>query len=135
MSTRKSNWILLSRGRNRVHPWLFLSFCAALLATGCGTTWTGSIGAILAKNNENGRVFVRDVPPDMGAARAGLLVDDEITAIDGKPAKGMSGDDLHQALSGQVGTRVRLQIVREGMTKEVVVERGPLVAPPPPPAR
>jgi len=67
----------------------------------------------------------------MAAARSGLQVDDEITAIEGKPAKGMNGDDLHKALSGQVGTQVRLQIVREGVTKEVVVERGPLAVPPP----
>jgi len=133
MSTLKANWIHRDPGHRRVHPRLAAALLM-ILAGACGNTWTGSIGAILAKNNQNGRVFVREVPPEMGAAKAGLYVDDELVAIDGKPVASMTGDDLHKALSGKVGTRVRLQIVRNGTTREVAVERGPLAAPTPVPA-
>ncbi|WP_394826240.1 PDZ domain-containing protein [Pendulispora albinea] len=102
-------------------------------ASACGNTWTGSIGAILAKNNQNGRVFIREVPPNMGAAKAGLFVDDEVTAVDGRPVSTMTSEQLHQALVGNVGSRVRLQILRDGAAREVIVERGPLAGPQPQP--
>ncbi len=138
MAHGKANWIIRSPGLRNVHSAAaaraLLAFsCSLLLATAaCGNGWTGSIGAILAKNNQTGRVFVRQVPADMGAARAGLEVDDEILAIDGRPVTAMTSDDLHLALSGQVGSRVRMKISRNGETRDVTVERGPLAAPPAP---
>jgi S1-C subfamily serine protease len=145
MSHGKANWIIRSPGRRSVHAcaaapaWLvFLGFLLVLLAllpatAACGNGWTGSIGAILAKNNQTGRVFVREVPADMGAARAGLQIDDELLAVDGRPVATMTSDDLHMVLSGKVGSRVRLKVLHDGVTREVWVERGPLVAPPAPP--
>src|SRR6185436_6270271 len=82
---------------------------ALLVLAACGGTWTGSVGAVFAKDNRTGRVYVREAPADMGAARAGVLVDDEIVAIDGHPVLGMSTQQLHEALAGQVGTKVALQ--------------------------
>jgi len=69
----------------------------------------------------------------MGAAKAGLYVDDELVAVDGKPVAAMSSDQLHNALSGNVGTRVKLQVLRNGVTREFIVERGPLAVPTPVP--
>ncbi|HWL85236.1 MAG TPA: PDZ domain-containing protein, partial [Polyangiaceae bacterium] len=126
MSIFNANWILRVPGHRHVQSTAMALMLWGFLVSACGTTWTGSIGAILAKNNQNGRVFVREVPPEMGAAKAGLFVDDELVAIDGKPVASMASDDLHRALSGKVGTRVRLQILRNGESREVVVERGPL---------
>jgi C-terminal processing protease CtpA/Prc len=102
-----------------------------MIGMACGGTWTGSVGAVFAKDNRSGRVYVREVPSDMGAARAGILVEDELVAIDGHPVRGMSTQQLHEALSGKVGTKVSLQIVRAGETRVVIVERGPLKGPPP----
>ena len=112
---------------------LFLGFSAAALAVtvGCAGDWKGSVGAVFAKDNRNGRVYVREAPSDMSAARAGLLVDDEIVAIDGKPAREMTPAQIHGALFGKVGTKVTLQIVREGVTRVIVVERGPSKGPSP----
>jgi C-terminal processing protease CtpA/Prc len=101
----------------------FLVGCAA-----CGGTWNGSIGAVLAKDNRDGRVYVREAPADMGAARAGVLVNDEITAIDGKPARDLSPEQIHKALYGEVGTKVSLSISRSGVARTIEVERGPLKA-------
>jgi carboxyl-terminal processing protease len=94
----------------------------------CGGGWQGSIGAILGKDNKDGRLFVREAPADMGAARAGLRSGDEIVAIEGKPAREMSVEQVHQALHGDVGTKVTLTVVRGGVERTLSVERGPLKA-------
>lgn len=110
--------------------WRFaLIFTAAWMCAGCGNTWTGSIGAVLAKDNRSGRVFVREVPSDMGAGRGGVFVDDELVAVDGHPVRAMTVERLHAALAGKVGTKVKLQILRDGAMRELVVERGPLRGP------
>lgn len=98
----------------------------AWLLGACGGSWQGSIGAVLGKNNEDGRVYVREVPAGMSAARAGLEPDDEILTIDGASAKDMSAPDIHKALQGEVGTKVKLTVRRRTLTREVTVERGPL---------
>jgi S1-C subfamily serine protease len=90
------------------------------------STWTGSVGAVLAKDNLSGRLFVRETPAGMGAARAGLAVGDEVVAIEGKPVATMTPPEVHEALAGKVGTKVKVTVVRAGSTLEVVVERGPL---------
>jgi len=114
---------------------IFLSFrlvlractVAMLLAgTAACATWTGSVGAILGKDNVDGRLLVREAPAGMGAARAGIEVGDEVVAIDGKPIVRMSPSEVHEALGGKVGTKVRVTVVRGGASLEFVVERGPL---------
>ncbi len=103
------------------------SFAPLLVGTGgCSTTWTGSVGAVLGKDNVDGRLFIREAPPGMGAARAGIEVGDEVVAIDGKPVGKMTPAEVHDALSGKVGTKVRITLVRAGVTIERNVERGPL---------
>ena len=87
------------------------------------------MGAVFARDNPSGRVFVRDAPSDMGAAHAGVMVGDELVAVDGHPVNRMSPDDLHKILSGKVGSKVVLQIKRDGEMKSLTVERGPLRQP------
>lgn len=129
-TTKATTWIGGLIGRlvgslsgGAVRAWLA---CALAFAFGCASTWTGSVGAVLAKDNKDGRVFVREAPSDMPAASAGVQVDDEVMAVDGKVARDMSPEDLHQSLSGKVGTKVRLLVRHGGETREVLVERGPL---------
>ena len=106
-------------------------FATALLASGalavlgCAADWAGSVGAVFGKDNHDGRIFVREAPKDMAAARAGLRVDDELLSVNGKLVTGMSSEDVHAALSGKVGTKVVLRVLREGQPLDVVVERGP----------
>ena len=114
----------------RVRNFVFLATGACLVAVmavseaGCGG-WNGSVGAILGKDNHTGRVFVREVPPGLGAAQAGLEEGDEVTAIEGKPTKAMTADELRAALRGKVGSPVSVTIVRRGETRTVTVERSP----------
>lgn len=103
---------------------LLLIMCAVVL--GCASRWGGSIGAVLAKSNQDGRLYLREAPPDMGAAKAGMQPGDEVTAIDARPALAMSPIDIHRALAGAVGTKVRLTVSRDGQSLTFDVERGPL---------
>jgi S1-C subfamily serine protease len=108
-----------------------------LLCAACGGAWDGSVGAILGKDNRTGRLFVREAPPGLGAAQAGIQAGDELTQIDGKPVASMSADDVHRALAGKVGTKVGLTVTHAGEARTVLVERGPLQsgsASPPAPA-
>jgi C-terminal processing protease CtpA/Prc len=97
-----------------------------LLVLGCSSKWTGSVGAVLGKGNQDGRVFVRDVPADMPAYKAGIRQGDELIAIDGKPVGPMSPEQVHQLLQGEVGSSVTLTVLRGKERREVKVERGPL---------
>jgi carboxyl-terminal processing protease len=104
--------------------WILL---ALMFSVACGGTQaSGSIGAVLGKDRQDGRLFVRDAPPGMSAARSGVDVGDEIVAIDGQDVRGMSIDDVHNMLRGKIGTKVVLTIDRSGARRDVTVERGPL---------
>jgi carboxyl-terminal processing protease len=100
---------------------------ATLVLAGCASAAPGTIGAALGKRTD-GRLFVRSVPPNEGAARAGLELDDEIVAIDGKPVHPMSETDIRKAVRGDVGSTMVLTVVRSGKTQEVKVTRTPLLA-------
>jgi carboxyl-terminal processing protease len=84
------------------------------------------VGAVLGKDVTSGRLYVREVPPAMGAAAAGIRDGDEVIAIDGEPVGEMSPREVHARLRGGVGTKVVLLIVRDGVTRKVEVQRGPL---------
>jgi S1-C subfamily serine protease len=97
------------------------------VALGCASTWKGSVGAVLGKDNRTGRVFVRDAPPGMPAERAGIRPDDEITAIDDAPVGKMSPEQIHDKLAGDVGSKVKLTVQHPGEApRDILVERGPL---------
>ena len=70
-------------------------------------------------------VRVVRVPEDSPAAEAGLLEGDFILAIDDKSIKGLSGKQLHDLLTGEVGSPVRLRITRDGSEREIAVTRAP----------
>jgi C-terminal processing protease CtpA/Prc len=102
--------------------------CLVVAALGLGAScggWNGSIGAVLGKDNHTGRVYVRDAPPGLGVAQAGIAEGDEVTEIDGKPVGEMSPDQLRAAVRGKVGTTVWLTVVHEGAPRKVKVERSP----------
>jgi carboxyl-terminal processing protease len=82
----------------------------------------GTIGAVIAEQPD-GRLFLRDVPPDLAAGKAGLQPGDEILLIDGRDARAMSTVQVHQALSGEVGDRVKLTLVRKDEVIRVTLAR------------
>jgi carboxyl-terminal processing protease len=88
---------------------------------GCGPG-RGTIGAVLVQDGEQ-RLYVREVPPGLGADRAGVRAGDEILMIDGLDARSMGDRGVHQALSGNVGEPVKLTLVRDGQIVRVTVRR------------
>lgn len=96
-----------------------------LALAACGSAAPGTIGAALGKRKD-GRVFVRAAPPGEGAAQAGLEVDDEIVAIDGRDVRTMNEQDIRRAVRGDVGTKFAVTIVRHGARRDVTVTRTPL---------
>ncbi len=100
------------------------------LVLGCGGGGPGTIGAALGQRTDH-RLFVRSLPPGEGGERAGLLVGDEIVAIDGKDVRVMTQDDVRRAVRGEVGSTMVLTIVRQDERRAIKVVRTPLLATPP----
>ncbi len=98
---------------------------AALLVPlpGCAPQ-RGTIGAVLGQA-PNGTLYVRDVPPGLAAAKAGLRQDDQILLIDGKDVRMLSAKQIHQALSGDVGDKVKLTLLRGEQVLRVTLSRTP----------
>ena len=103
---------------------LLLAFCFA-----CGAAAPGTIGAQLGQRTD-GRLFVRGIPPGQGADKAGLELEDEIVAIDGHPVREMSQDDVKRAVRGDVGSTMVLSVERNGLKRDVRVQRSPILADP-----
>jgi membrane-associated protease RseP (regulator of RpoE activity) len=97
--------------------------CLACLL-GCASHAVGSIGVKLARDQKTGQVRVFEAPPGTGK-RAGLEVGDRIVAVDGKDVSTFAtNDELRRALRGDAGTRVRLTVERDGVRRDIDVERG-----------
>jgi len=105
-----------------------LILLAFVLGTACGGSAPGTIGAALGQQSDR-HVFIRATPPGEGAAQAGLLVDDEVIALDGNPVAGMTPDDIRRAVRGNVGSTLTVTILRNGQKQDVKVIRTPLTAP------
>jgi carboxyl-terminal processing protease len=86
----------------------------------------GSIGAVLAQSRADGKVTVREAPPDYPAARSGIAPGDEVLLIDGRDVRRMSPEAVHLALEGEVGTTVHLTLLRQGKVERVALKRAPL---------
>jgi C-terminal processing protease CtpA/Prc len=99
----------------------------AFVIAACASGAPGTIGALLGQRSD-GRLFVRGVPPGEGADRAGLEIDDEIVAIDGRPVKEMSQEEVRRAVRGDVGSKLTITVERNGQRRDVKVERSPMLA-------
>jgi S1-C subfamily serine protease len=104
-------------------------FLFALTATGCASN-TGSIGAVLAQSHPDGTVTLREAPPGLPAARAGMTEGDEILLIEGRDVRRMSPLSIHHMMEGDVGSCVQLTVLRRGKIERIAVERAPLATAP-----
>jgi C-terminal processing protease CtpA/Prc len=95
---------------------------AFLLTAAACAPKRGTIGAVLAQKDD-GRLFLRELPPGLAAERGGLRPDDEILLIDGRDVRAMRTEEVHQALSGEVGTAVKLTLLRGHQVIRVTLRR------------
>jgi len=105
----------------------FFCLCSTLTSSfGCATEY-GTIGANLAQKND-GRLFIREVPPGLAAAQAGLKPGDEITLINGRDTRAYNEKGIHALLAGEVGDPVKLTVLRGNQVLHLTLRR----TPPPP---
>ncbi|KRO18266.1 S41 family peptidase [Lacticaseibacillus saniviri] len=81
----------------------------------------GGIGATL--RSENQKLYIDSFTQDSPAKKAGLKVDDQVTAINGKSTAKLSVTDAVKKVRGDIGTKVTLTIKRNGAAKTLTVTR------------
>lgn len=85
-----------------------------LALLGCGGGGAGSVGAVFGRDNETRALIVRDAPSSTTGGRAGLLPGDQVLMIDGHYVNDLDAKDVRARLRGDVGSTVRLTVVRNG---------------------
>jgi C-terminal processing protease CtpA/Prc len=111
--------VRMEPGKLRLFGWFLVGMG---LLPGC-VTREGTIGAMLGQRGD-GRLFVREAPPTLAASRYGLLEGDEILLIDGRDVRGMNERDLHHALAGDPGTKVKITAIRGDAVLRTTLTRG-----------
>jgi C-terminal processing protease CtpA/Prc len=93
------------------------------------------MGAVLGRDNETRALYVRDVPPGLGAEKAGLQPGDQLVMIDGFYVKDLTAEQIRTHLRGDAGSTVGLTVLRGEEVHHVRVTRVPMRAhrPAPPP--
>jgi len=124
---------------------LGLVLAAALGAGGCQPTWTGVIRARMGYSAAHGLRVVE--VPEGPSRSAGLHVGDRVMSIDGEDVYAIvhhhvgdgivrvDGDSepstadvrvrIDEKLRGQVGSRVTIRVMRDGVEHELSIERVP----------
>jgi C-terminal processing protease CtpA/Prc len=87
----------------------------------------GSIGAVLGRDAESNELYVREVASS-APSTPGLMVGDEIVMIDGVFVRGLSKNDLRLAMRGQVGSTVRVTVVRGAEVEHLTLKRSAIKA-------
>ena len=123
--TQRENRVKVGWGFGRAAIFFVTIACLGGVA-GCVAD-TGTIGALLGQRPD-GRLFVRDTPKGLAASKQGITPGDEILLIDGKDVRQMSEHELYRSLSGDVGSTVKLTVVRGDSVIRVTLARTP--APP-----
>lgn len=84
----------------------------------------GTVGAVFAQKDD-GRLIVHEVPEGLAADKAGLQEGDEILLVEGIDVRQLDAKALHENLSGEVGTTVRLTVVRGEEVLRLTLKRTP----------
>lgn len=98
-----------------------------MLAPGCRGAGVGSIGAVMARDAETHAIVVREAPKGLGADEAGIRPGDELVMVDGFLVRDLSAAELRALLRGEVGSKVRLTILRAGAVQHLDVRRSELL--------
>ena len=83
----------------------------------------GGIGSFIKRKDDY--VIISEPYENSPATKAGLLAGDKVIAIDDKPIKGKSSDEVSKLLKGQPNTKLMLKILRpqlDGTDKEMQIE-------------
>lgn len=78
---------------------------------------------MLGRDEESNELYVREVSSGSAPSAPGLMVGDEIVMIDGVFVRGLSKNDLRLAMRGQVGSTVRVTVVRGAQVEHLTIKR------------
>ncbi len=78
---------------------------------------------MIAQDDDSGRLFLREVPAQLAAARANLKPGDEILLIDGLDVRRLDPQQINAALSGEVDSAVKLTLIRQQQILRVTLRR------------
>src|SRR6478752_1029854 len=106
------------RRRLRAAPLLLGVSLLVACATGRGT-----IGAVIVQDSDTGRLFLREVPASLAAGQANLKPGDEILLIDGLDVRRLDPEQINAALTGDVGSPVKLTVLRQEQVIRVTLKR------------
>jgi hypothetical protein len=108
--------------KKQLPAWLVL--CGCLQLASCGpAAWTGGVHARLAWSPRGVRVV--DVPSGSPAERGGLRAGDQVLRVDGHQVSGLSADEVHKLLAGEVGSIARIEVLRDGAQQTLQIGREP----------
>lgn len=98
----------------RAAPLLFVLVLASIAfhLFGCGGSASGSVGAVFGRDNDTRALYVREVPPGLAAAGAGLVPGDQVVMIEGVYVRDLEAKTIRERLRGEVGSTVALTILR-----------------------
>ena len=81
---------------------------------------------MFGRDNDTRALYVREVPPGLAAAGAGLLPGDQVVMIEGLYVRDLDAKTIREKLHGEVGSSVALTILRgEEVIHLRVVRRAP----------
>ncbi len=84
---------------------------------------TGEFGGLgIEVQMEDGIIKVVSPIDDTPAAKAGILAGDYIVELDGVQVQGLSLDQAVEKMRGQVGTKIKVTVVREGVNEPLTFE-------------
>ncbi len=79
---------------------------------------------MFGRDNDTRSLYVREVPPGLAAAGAGLLPGDQIVMIEGLFVRDLDAKTIREKLRGEVGSTVALTVLRGEKVLHVRVSRG-----------
>jgi carboxyl-terminal processing protease len=88
----------------------------------------GGIGVALGETG-TGRFQIVAVFPGTPAARAGLVPDTEIVAVNGHPVAGLSPEAVADEIRGPVGSRLTLTVLEHGLRRSLALRRAVIELP------
>ncbi|MDB5539050.1 MAG: peptidase [Devosia sp.] len=84
---------------------------------------TGEFGGLgIEVQMEDGVIKVVSPIDETPAAKAGILAGDFIVELDGTQVQGLTLDQAVEKMRGQVGTKIKITVVREGVTDPLTFE-------------
>ena len=82
------------------------------------------IGVVIQTKVEEEYTTITEVYEDTPAMKAGLLIGDKISKVNGEDVKGKLGSEIAKLVRGKTGTKVKITVIRDGEEKEFDIVRG-----------